>query len=226
MTDLITPADFIKLLQTGTLDQVRKILEKQPELAATHTEQGLSGLMQVIYMGKMDLARLLASQRGDLSIFEAAAMGNLDRVEFLLAQDISLVNAYAPDGFQPLGLAVFFGHSQVAAYLIAFGAQVNSPSQNAQRVYPLNSAAAASNLIAARLLLANGAQVDARQAGDFTPLHNAAQNGHLQLVELLLDHGADPQARAANGKTAADFAREGGHRRIMELLQGGTRLHA
>jgi ankyrin repeat protein len=145
-------------------------------------------------------------------------MGDLDRVEALLTEDMSLANACAPDGFQPLGLAVFFGHSKVAAYLIAFGAKVNTPSQNAQHVYPLNSAAAAGNLIAARLLLANGAQVDSRQAGDFTPLHNAAQNGQVELVELLLKHGADPAARAANGKTPLDFAREGGHRRVMDLL--------
>ncbi len=220
MTDPITPVDFLTIVQTGTLAQVEDILAQQPELAAIQTESGLSVLMEAIYAGKMELARLLASKRADLTIFEAAALGDLDRVEALLAEDVSLVNAYAADGFQPLGLAVFFGHSQVAAYLVAFGAQVNTPSQNAQKVYPLNSAAAASNLIAARLLLAHGARVDARQAGDFTPLHNAAQNGHYELARLLLDRGADPRALAANGKTPADYAREGGHMRILELLQG------
>ena len=216
--DQMKPFEFIQFVQTGSSGQVQKLLENNPGLAAAKNEQDISALMLAIYSGKLDTARLLADRRMDLTIFEAAALGNLDRVEALLAENSALVNAYTPDGFQPLGLAVFFGHPQVAAYLIAFGADVNSPSQNAQRVFPLNSAAAAGNLIAARLLLANGAQVDSRQAGDFTPLHSAAMNGNLELVELLLDHGADPTARAANGKTPLDFAREAGHLRAMELL--------
>lgn len=214
----MTPEDFIEIVQTGTAAQVQEQLEIDPSLAGIKNEQGISALMLAIYYGKPDLARLLADRRMDLTIFEAAALGNLDRVEALLAENSALVNVYAPDGFQPLGLAVFFGHPQVAVYLIAFGADVNSPSQNVQRVFPLNSAAAAGKLISARLLLANGAQVDSRQAGDFTPLHSAAMNGNVELVELLLDHGADPTARAANGKTPLDFAREAGHLRAMELL--------
>jgi len=209
---------FIELIQSGTYDQVQERLEEEPGLASAVNQQGLTAILVAVYNGKPKVAQLLASYRIDLSIFEAAALGDLDRVEALLAGDSALVNAYAPDGYQPLGLAVFFGHSQVATYLIAFGADVNSPSQNAQRVYPLNSAAAASNLIAARLLLANGARVDSRQAGDFTPLHSAAQNGQAELVELLLGHGADPQAKAANGKTPLDLALEAGHQQIADLL--------
>ena len=219
---------FLETVQQGAFEQVQQRLLADPELAYAENDAGVSALLLAVYQGKAEIARLIqasraaADEQADLNIFEAAALGDLERVETLVVEQPDQANAFSPDGFQPLGLAVFFGHSEVAAYLIAFGAHVNSRSQNAQRVYPLNSAAAAGNLSAVRLLLANGAQVDSRQAGDFTPLHSAAQNGQYELVELLVFHGADPQARDANGHTPADLAREAGHPRVVELLDGSV----
>lgn len=68
-------------------------------------------------------------------------------------------------------------------------------------------------------MVEHSADVNARQAQDFTPLHAAADNGQLDMVALLLAHGADPGARMAPGKTPADFARERGHTAVAEALE-------
>ena len=60
----------------------------------------------------------------------------------LLDEDPSLANAWAEDGFQPLGLASFFGHVEAARLLVERGAEVNSASRNDFKVMPLHSAAA------------------------------------------------------------------------------------
>jgi ankyrin repeat protein len=58
------------------------------------------------------------------------------------------------------------------------------------RVQPLHSAVAARNAEIVRLLIAAGADVNARQQDDFTPLMAARQNGDAEIEQMLLDAGA------------------------------------
>ena len=69
------------------------------------------------------------------------------------------------------------------------------------------------------MLLAAGADVDARQAGGFTPLHAAAQNGDPEMVELFLSAGADPLATTDDGRTAADLADGADHPDVARRLR-------
>ena len=105
-----------------------------------------------------------------------------------------------------------------ARLLVESGADVNTPSGNAQRVAPLHSAAAAQDVEIARLLLERGADPNARQAGGFTPLHTAGENGQIEIIRLLLEHGANPAVQAADGKSPADLARERGFEEAVNLL--------
>lgn len=179
-----------------------------------------SPLLDALYHGRRDEAdRLLAELGGDaLTIHEAAAMGVLPRLESLLAEDASLVNAFAPDGFQPLGLAAFFGREQAAELLLEHGGEVNTRSHNAQGVNALHAALAGPTPDLARTLIAAGADVNLTQQSGVTPLHEAAHIGRADLVRLLIERGADPAARDDRGRTAADFAREGGHLSLLEIL--------
>jgi uncharacterized protein len=137
-----------------------------------------------------------------------------------LRQQPELVSAYAPDGFQPLGLAAFFGHADVAELLVNRGAPVNSPSRNAMRVMPLHSAIANQRTKIVQLLLDHGADVNAAQADDFTPLHEAAQNGMLDVTQWLLDRGAQVNPRLkSNSQTPLALAIEHQHEAVAELLK-------
>lgn len=87
------------------------------------------------------------------------------------------------------------------------------------RVQPLHSAAAGRQREICRMLIAAGADVDARQAGGFTPLHEAAQSGDPEMVELFLSAGADPTATTDDGKTPAAIAGEAGHLDVARRLR-------
>src|SRR5919204_2389995 len=104
----------------------------------------MSDVLQAIYRGDREEAERLASGR-ELDVFEAAALGRAERLRELLDTDPSLANAWAEDGFQPLGLASFFGHVDAARLLVERGAEVNSASRNQMKVMPLHSAAATSD---------------------------------------------------------------------------------
>jgi ankyrin repeat protein len=146
-------------------------------------------------------------------------MGVTSRIEALLAQDPLAVNAWSEDGFQPLGLAAFFGRAEAAELLLARGGEVNTAARNAFQVMALHAALAGPAPDIARSLIAAGADVNARQQGGLTPLQEAAIQGRLDLVQLLLDHGADPLARDEQGRTAADWARTRGHSEVGEFLE-------
>jgi ankyrin repeat protein len=154
----------------------------------------MSELLQAVYRGDQQKVDELLAEHPELDIFEAAAVGDTERVRDLLDADPQAADAWAADGFQPLGLAVFFGHPETARLLLDAGAEVNSPSRNDFKVMPLHSACAVRDADKryelAKLLLEHGADPNARQKDEFTPLMEADQVGDARLRELLVQHGA------------------------------------
>ena len=140
-------------------------------------ENGLSEIMMALYHGKKDVVNALLASGVELNVYEAAGTGQTERLRELIAADPSLINSHSFDGFTPLGLAVFFGQRETVQALLDAGADVNIASRESMKVSPLASASAAGQLDIARLLIAHGANVNARASGDFTPLHESAASG-------------------------------------------------
>ena len=191
-------------------------------------ETTLSPIMDALYHGRTDEAQRLTAEAGEarLTIHEAAAMGVASRLEQLLEEAPEAANAWSADGFQPLGLAAFFGRRQAVELLLAHGAEVNTPARHQFHVTSLHAALAGPDPDIAHLLVAAGADPNARQQGGLTPLHEAAANGRADLVRLLLDHGADPIITDDHGRTAADFARDRGQPGAADLLRSGQAASA
>ena len=212
-----------ELLRAGDVDALRQLLVQDSAYSEARDSKGVSLLMQCLYRGHHDLVELIASKKKKmLNIFEAAALGRLDRLKEIIGddgvRDPSLINSHSTDGFTALHLACFFAQPEAARLLIEAGAAVDAVAANPTRVMPLHSAASARNLEAARFLLEHGAPVNARQQAGWVPIHAAAQNGDRPMVELLLKHRADPKLTNDDGKTAAMVAREKGHEQIAALL--------
>lgn len=206
-----------ELLRAGDAGGLRQLLEQDPAASEARDATGVSLLMHSLYRGRRDLAELIASKKKTLDIFEAAALGRLDRLK-ACGRDAAAINTHSKDGFTALHFACFFGQPEAARLLIASGAAVDAVAANPTEVMPLHSAASARNLDAARLLLEHGAPVNARQQGGWVPIHAAAQNGDRPMVDLLLKHHADPKLANDAGKTPAMVAREKGHEELAALL--------
>lgn len=204
----------------GERARVEALLAKQPALADAHNAAGVSATLYSLYVNEPEIAALLAERGARLGVFEWAALGRIEALRAGLAREPALTNAVSPDGFSPLGLAAFFGQSEVVRLLLEAGANPSAPSQNAMRVAPLHSAVAAQHIDIAADLLRHGAEANATQADDFTPLHEAAQNGQVEMIALLLQHGADTRAQLSDGRTPLQLAEAHGKREAAALLRG------
>ncbi len=214
-------AKFFDAIKRGDRDDVERHLLLEPALIRAR-ENGLSPILVAAYHQRAALASFLADKTITLTIFEAAATGKINNVIRLLARDPELVNAYSMDGFQPLGLACYFGHFETAEYLVKAGAPINSVSRNGLRVAPIQSAVAGGHLKTVKMLLDHGADPNITEQGGFTPLHAAAQNGDVDMIRVLLYGGADLSIKSDNGKLAMDIAMNAGHEKATILLGEGV----
>ena len=216
-----TDAELIAAVEGGDAARVAELVAVDPELANSRDLNGVSALMLARYRLDRAVTDALLKADPELDVFEAAALGYVDRLRARLDEDPAVAAARSADGYTALHFAAFFGKAEVARILLEAGAGVNAVADNEMHVQPLHSAAAGRHLEACRLLLAAGADVNARQAGGFTPLHAAAQNGDPELVELFLSARAYPGATTDAGETPAATADAAGHvdvaRRLREV---------
>ena len=148
--------------------------------------------MQALYRGEEDAATRLG-EGAELDVFEAAALGEAERLRELLNTDPALAQARSDDDFTALHYAAFFDGTETARLLLEHGADVNAFADNELGVRPLNSAAAAGKREVAVLLLQHGADPNAPTRGGFTPLDAAREHGDEELAAVLRSHGARDQ---------------------------------
>lgn len=216
-----TKGEFLDAVKAGDVERVRERLERDPTLARARDETGVSALLLALYHRRGEVAAALRPAASPLDVFEAAAVGDAERLRQLLAAQPDLASAFSPDGFFPLGLSCFFSQPECARILVEAGADVRAAARNPMRVTALHAAAASGQMVLVELLLERGADPDARQQLGWTALHAAAAHGDAALARALLAHGADPALRNDEGADALALAREKGHREIVELLEGG-----
>jgi ankyrin repeat protein len=210
---------FFDLIRRGSTAEVAAWVEENPAIAATRNAQGISALLWAIYSAQPVIRDFLLARLASLDIWEAAAAGDVQRLELALSAPGGDVHAFSADGWTALHLACGFGTAEAVRLLLERGADVHARSTNALANQPLHAALAMTrDPESVRLLLLHGADPNAPQHGGFTPLHQAAAAGRADLIALLLAQGADPRVRSDAGKTPADLARERGHHEAARML--------
>ena len=206
-------------IEAGNLQAVKELLVQNPTLANTNTSHNISPLLLACYYKKQEIANLITEFTDNLTLFEACAVGKYDAASMLIFQNPDSINQFSEDGFTPLGLACYFGHEELAKFLILKGADVNLASKNGFNVFPIHSAVAANNINITKMLLDACAYPNVCQKAGLAPLHTAAQLGNIELIILLLEHGAEVGLRMEGGKLPADLAAEKGFNEIAEILR-------
>lgn len=155
-----------------------------------------------------------------------ALYGRHESTARLLVESEADVNTVDVTGrFSAFQLAVEAGRVELAELMIAHGADVNAPDGSDFARTPLDSACQGHVEAAmVRLLIANGAGVNRRDANGETPLHIC---GSAEKAALLIAEGADVSARDDRGWTPLHMAAWGFNCRMMGfLISSGAEVKA
>jgi uncharacterized protein len=181
--------NLLEAIQKGDVNRASELIQEDPEIAGSRTTEGVSYVSVAMYHRQPEIARLLASKRPDLDLFEACSVGAADRVRDIVQEDPSSVNTYSPDGFPPVALAAFFGHIDILDILIQAGADVNAQARNPMQVAAIHAAVAAKDARGVEILLRNGADPNLQQQQGVTPMQAAIANTDSAIIQLLTAYG-------------------------------------
>ena len=195
------------------------MVSADPALVEARSRSGDSAILTAVYHRQKEIVNLLVARGAPLSIFEASAAGEIERVERLLAEDAASVDGYSADGWTPLHLAAFFGHTKVAELLLAHHADVTARSKNSNGNTPLHAALAGNHPFVAGVLIGAGADVNAADSGGYRPLHIASANNNLDAMQTLIAQGAEVGAANGEGQTPFSLAQEKNQREAAALLR-------
>src|SRR5262245_20913841 len=125
-----TAEELIRAVDAGDAEAVARLVAEDPDLASARGSDGVSALLHARY--RFDRATLDALLAADpaMDVFDAAALGHLDRLRARLDDDPDAIRTFAADGFTALHLAAFFGKTEAARALLEAGADVSTYGTN------------------------------------------------------------------------------------------------
>lgn len=185
--------DFLQAIEVDDVTTLRRLLARGVD-PNTRDAQGQVGLYLALRGGARGVAQVLM-EHPQLEVDATNAVGETPLMMAALRADVSAMKT-----------------------LIAKGARIRREGWT-----PLHYAASSPSAEPVRLLLEQGADVDARAPNGNTPLMLAARWGHEESVDLLLARGADRTAHNARGQNAADYARLDGREAVARRVEPAGR---
>src|SRR5262245_62220309 len=103
---------FIDAIKSGEFDRVKAMVSADPGLIDARSRTGDSAILTAVYHRQKEIVNLLVSRGAAMTLVEACAAGELERAERLLDDNPASIRDWSADGWTPLHLAAFFGHTK------------------------------------------------------------------------------------------------------------------
>jgi len=213
-------AQLLRAVQDGNLPTVQKLLADGADVNTADSTGG-TPLHWAVWKRQSDIANVLISSganvnaennQGATPLYFASAKGDANMVKLLLEKG-ARIDIFAA--------SVIGDTERVKVFLTDAPSLVNvkGPSVN---FTPLYCAAAAEQKAVVELLIAKGADLNAKGHTGATPLFAAVWNNDIDLAELLIIKGADVNASAKQlgGLTPLHIASAKGFKAMVGVLIG------
>ncbi len=213
----------------GRLEDVKKLVEANPELVRARDEHQRTPLHLAAMKGRLEVCAFLLEHGADFNATDDAEYGNL--TPLLIADDQTahfLLQLPAGKQLLDAGIvnrlfsrAILSDLPMVIDDLLERGFNPNQLlNETNPKEPPLQLAAFMGNLKIAEKLIAHGAKVNARDPErGLSALHTAVDSNSWEMAKFLLDHGADPNARDKLGNfTPLHYAVHSGTVQMVGLL--------
>jgi ankyrin repeat protein len=210
--------ELMEAARMGDAETIRAMLQSNPELVQATLPSGESPLVAALYYGRQAAVEALLNCGVSVTIHEAAMLGDVETIAYMLDLESKLISEFSFDGWTPLHLACFFGGYEAVELLIARGGDVNARSTNGMSNMPIHAATAGNRTAIVQLLLDKGADPNVKQSGGWTPVQQSVDHFDKSTTVLLLTFGADPNIAQDSGKTAFTIAEEKGFTEMLEIL--------
>lgn len=170
------------------------------------------------------LAGMVIAGCGSIGLDMAAAKGDINKMNTLLAQGVDVNEKDSLLGLTALYSAAAEGQIEAVRFLFEKGADITVKNRNGSTAICI--AAENGHIDVVRLLLEKGAEINAKDEYGNTALSLAARKGHINVARLLLEKGADINIASVDGRTALKEAELNGHTSIVRLLKQAEEAEA
>ena len=143
----------------------------------------------------------LRDEEANTPLHNAALLGHVEIVKLLISNGAN-INVKNRVGMTPLHEA---SKKEIAEILLANNANVNA---RAKGITPLHVAASVNDNDVSKILIINGADINAKDDSEITPLHYAVSFYAREIVQLLITNGVDLNTTDSDYKTALDYAED------------------
>ncbi|MEE9443201.1 MAG: ankyrin repeat domain-containing protein [candidate division Zixibacteria bacterium] len=187
----VSANDLYSQIEQGNLEQVKLILNQNPDQLNVKNANGMTPLNLAAYRRQAEIVKELLDLGADASIGD---------------NENSL----------PIHNAAVSGDTLIIGILLSHG--VNIDAQDVNNMTPLLFAISFRKYEAANFLLAHKASILLASNGGMTALHYAVIGNQAVLIERILDLGANVNAKTGNNQTSLFLALWNDYNDIAEIL--------